>query len=93
LEEFCNLKEFKPTCLIALCQYLEKLTHLLKYFLIVCGGIFMNCLLNSYLLAIKPDIVNPLIIASIVSLFLLIACIFLDKIEPNALQKPVYFFF
>jgi hypothetical protein len=53
----------------------------------------MTSLLNGYILAIKSEFMNPLIIGIIGALLILVLSIFMDKIEPNAFQRPVYLFF
>lgn len=53
----------------------------------------MSNLLNGYILAVKAEFMNPLIIGMIGAAFILVLCIFMDKVEPNAFQRPVYFFF
>jgi hypothetical protein len=53
----------------------------------------MTSLLNGYILAVKSEFMNPLIIGIAGALLILFLSILMDKIEPNAFQRPVYLFF
>lgn len=53
----------------------------------------MMSILNGFIVVAKPECINPLIIGLICAVLVLVVTIFMDKIEPNAFQRPVYFFF